>query len=229
MLTLTAAKRLDGRQSASHVVRAQPAAPQAFSDTLDMMGAPMSLGRNQEIYGDGELADYLYTVVSGAVRTYKVLDDGRRQNTAFYLPSDIFGLEFGDEHESSAEPVANATIRVFKRSAILALATRDGEVARQLWEMTACELHRAQDHMMLLIKSAQERVVSFLLEMAIRTSSTNEVELPMSRLDIADYLGLTIETVSRTLTQLENGGVITVQTSRHIVLRNRSALNNLSS
>ena len=137
-------------------------------------------------------------------------------------------LEFGDEHESSAEAVANATIRVFKRSAILALATRDGEVARQLWEMTARELHRAQNHMMLLIKSAQERVVSFLLEMAIRTSGTNEVELPMSRLDIADYLGLTIETVSRTLSQLENGGVITVPTSRRIVWRNRSALNNLS-
>ena len=81
---------------------------------------------------------------------------------------------------------------------------------------------------MLLIKSAQERVVSFLLEMAVRTSGTNEVKLPMSCLDIADYLGLTIETVSRTLTQLENGGVITVPTSRRIVLRNRSALNNLS-
>ena len=173
MLTLTPANRLRGRQL-SNVMRAKPAATHAFSDTLDMMGAPTPFGRNQEIYGDSEPADYLYAVVSGAVRTYKVLDDGRRQITAFYLPSDIFGLEFGDEHESSAEAVSDTTIRVFKRSAILALARRDGEVARQLWEMTARELHRTQDHLMLLIKSAQERVVSSLLEMVVRTSGTNE-------------------------------------------------------
>jgi CRP/FNR family nitrogen fixation transcriptional regulator len=90
-------------------------------------------------------------------------------------------------------------------------------------------LQRAQDHIMLLVKTAQERVVGFLLEMAARTPGASEVDLPMSRQDIADYLGLTIETVSRTLTQLENAATIAVPSSRRIVLRNRGALSRLNS
>ena len=83
--------------------------------------------------------------------------------------------------------------------------------------------------MMLLIKTARERVAGFLLEMAKRSTVATEIELPMSRQDIADYLGLTIETVSRTLTQLENAATIAVPTSRRIVLRNRAALSRLNS
>jgi CRP-like cAMP-binding protein len=118
---------------------------------------------------------------------------------------------------------------VIKRSALVTLAGRDNQVARQLWTMTAGELQRAQDHIMLLIKTAQERVAGFLLEMSARSPAGNDVDLPMSRQDIADYLGLTIETVSRTLTQLENSAAIAVPTSRRIVLRNRSALSRLNS
>jgi CRP-like cAMP-binding protein len=95
--------------------------------------------------------------------------------------------------------------------------------------MTARELQRAQNHIMLLIKTAQERVAGFLLEMSKRSSSANEIVLAMSRQDIDDYLGLTIETVSRTLTQLENAAAIAVPTSRRIVLRNRGALSRLNS
>ena len=163
------------------------------------MGARMPFARNAEIYGENEPAEYLYKVVSGAVRTYKVLNDGRRQIGAFYLPGDVFGLEAGDEHSFSAEAIADSKVMVIKRAALIALAARDTEVARQLWTMTARELQRAQDHVMLLIKTAQERVAGFLLEMAARGQSRSEVDLPMSRQDIADYLGLTIETVSRTL------------------------------
>ncbi|MEI9806270.1 MAG: helix-turn-helix domain-containing protein [Pseudolabrys sp.] len=108
------------------------------------------------------------------------------------------------------------------------LAAREAGVARQLWAMTANELKRVQDHIMLLVKTAQERVAGFLLEMARRSPTGNEIELPMSRQDIADYLGLTIETVSRTLTQLENSAAIAVPTSRRIVLRNRAALTRMN-
>ena len=108
---------------------------------------------------------------------------------------------------------------MIKRSAVIALAGRDKEVESELWSLTATELRRAQDHIMLLLKTAQERVVGFLLEMAERNLASSEFDLPMSRQDIADYLGLTIETVSRTLTQLANSGAIAVPTSRHIVLR----------
>ena len=95
-------------------------------------------------------------------------------------------------------------------------------------KLTATELQRAQAHILLLIKSAQERVAGFLLEMADRANDVSEIELPMSRQDIADYLGLTIETVSRTLTYLENSNSIELPTSRHIVLRNRAALARLN-
>jgi CRP/FNR family nitrogen fixation transcriptional regulator len=188
----------------------------------------MPYARNAEIFGENEPAEYLYRVISGAVRTYKVLNDGRRQIGGFYLPGDVFGLEVGDEHTFSAEAITECKILVIKRSSVVALAARDSSVARELWTMTANELQRAQDHIMLLIKTAQERVAGFLLEMASRSPGSNEVELPMSRQDIADYLGLTIETVSRTLTQLEHSAAIAVPASRRIVLRNRAALRRLN-
>jgi CRP-like cAMP-binding protein len=203
-------------------------APVDLTGSIEMMGAPMSFARNSEIYGENEPADYVYKVVSGTVRTYKILDDGRRQIGAFYLPGDIFGLEAGEAHIFSAEAVSNATVLVVKRSALVSLAQRDGDVARQLWAFTANELQRVQQHMLLLIKSAQERVACFLLEISERFACAETIELPMSRQDIADYLGLTIETVSRTLTQLESRAAIALPTSRRIVLRNRRALNQLN-
>ena len=198
------------------------------ASSLDLIGAPMPFARNAEIYGEDEPAEYLYKVVSGAVRTYRVLHDGRRQIGAFLLPGDMFGLEAGATHAASAEAVADSVVLVIKRSAVVALAERDPDVARQMWSLTAQELGRAQDHMLLLIRNAQERIAAFLLEMAARAPGADSVDLPMSRQDIADYLGLTIETVSRTLTQLEAEAAIALPTSRRIVLRNRSALNELS-
>lgn len=207
-----------------------PAADHEAGGAIELMGAPMSFGRNAEIFGEGEAADFLYKVVSGTVRTYKVLTDGRRQVGGFYLPGDIFGLETGDEHTFSAEAITDCKVLVIKRSALVALAGKDHDVARQLWTLTGTELRRVQDHILLLIKSAQERVAAFLLEMAKRGCvASDAVELPMSRQDIADYLGLTIETVSRTLTHLENASAIELSTSRRIVLRNRSALSRLNS
>jgi CRP/FNR family transcriptional regulator, nitrogen fixation regulation protein len=205
-----------------------PAASHGLDGNIELTGSSMSFARNAEIYGEGEPADYLYKVISGSVRTYKILADGRRQIGAFYLPGDIFGLETENEHTFSAEAITDSKVLVVKRSTLVALAERDNDVARQLWALTADELRRVQDHILLLIKTAQERVVGFLLEMAERRSSGNAIELPMSRQDIADYLGLTIETVSRTITSLENAAAIEVPTSRRIVLRNRSALSRLN-
>ena len=189
----------------------------------------MPFERNAEIYGEGEPADYLYKVMSGAVRIYKVLTDGRRQISAFHLPGDVFGIEPGKQHAWSAEAVGNSSIVLVKRSLVLRAAARDGEVAQALWSLTARELRRAQDHTMLLVKSAQERVAAFLLEMSQLMPGASIMELPMSRQDIADYLGLTIETVSRTLTLLEETATIELVASRRIVLRNRSVLNRLNS
>jgi CRP/FNR family nitrogen fixation transcriptional regulator len=204
------------------------AAANSLDESLQLMGATMSYPRNTEIFGENEPADYVYKVISGSVRTYNILSDGRRQIGGFYMAGDIFGIEFDGEHTSAAEAISDAKVLVIKRSALDALAGRDASVARELFALTARELRRVQDRILLLIKSAQERVAGFLLEMAQRASGGNAIELPMSRQDIADYLGLTIETVSRTLTSLETAATIEVPTSRRIVLRNRSALSRMN-
>jgi CRP/FNR family nitrogen fixation transcriptional regulator len=223
MLAQTAVSSQSWRASKQAPVNAVP-----FADSIHVTGSPMPFGRNEEIYGEGEPAEFIYQVISGAVRTYKILNDGRRQICAFHLAGDVFGLEAGEEHNFSAEAVGQSTILVIKRSTVTALATRDPAVSRKLWDLTACELQKMQDHVMLLIKSAQERVASFLLQMAQRMPVANEIELPMSRQDIADYLGLTIETVSRTLTQLETRATIALPSSRRVVLRNRGLLDRLN-
>lgn len=200
----------------------------SLDESLHLMGATMSYPRNTEIFGENEPADYVYRVISGSVRTYNILSDGRRQIGGFYMPGDIFGIEFDGEHTSAAEAISDAKVLVIKRSALDALAGRDASVARELFALTARELRRVQDRILLLVKSAQERVAGFLLEMAKRASGGNAIDLPMSRQDIADYLGLTIETVSRTLTSLETAAAIDVPTSRRIVLRNRLALSRMN-
>jgi CRP/FNR family transcriptional regulator, nitrogen fixation regulation protein len=201
----------------------------SLSDSINLIGATVPYSRNAEIYGENEPAEYVYKVVAGAVRTYKVLADGRRQIGAFYLPGDVFGLETNDTHIFSAEAIGDAKILVVKRSALMALASRENEVARELWSMTGQELRRVQNHILLLIKTAKERVVGFLLEMAERVPGGNHIELPMSRQDIADYLGLTMETVSRTLADLQSGASIELASARRIVLHDRGALGRLNS
>jgi len=201
----------------------------SLAGIFSMQGALMRVERNVEVYGEEEPAEYLYQVVSGAVRTYKVLQDGRRQIGAFHLPGDIFGLEADEMHAFSAEAVSDCTLRIARRASIMALATRDGDLATELWQRTAEAFRRAQEHMLLLgRKNAEERVASFLLRMAARTAAGQAIELPMSRQDIADYLGLTIETVSRTLTILENRAAIELPSSRRIFVRSRSSLQQLN-
>ena len=221
--------QLFGAQSISRNVRFVPPAPcHTLTDFFEMMGAPMSFARNARSTGRMSRPNISTSSSAAQCGTSKILNDGRRQIGEFYLPGDVFGLEVGNDHAFSAEAITEARVIVIKRSAVEALAARDSDVARQLWATTGRELHRMQEHILLLIKSAQERVAGFLLEMSERNKATNEIELPMSRQDIADYLGLTIETVSRTLTILEESAAIAMPSSRHIVLRNRTALRRLN-
>jgi CRP/FNR family transcriptional regulator, nitrogen fixation regulation protein len=219
---------LKARAVASHTFGASGEVG-SLDQSMHLIGATISYPRNTEIFGEDEPADYIYKVVTGSVRTYKILSDGRRQVGGFYLPGDIFGLQFVDERIFSAEAITDAKVLVIKRSSLNVLAARDAAIAHELFVLTSRELRRMQNRILLLIKSAQERVASFLLEMAERLSAGNAIELPMSRQDIADYLGLTIETVSRTLTSLETSAAIEVPTSRRIVVRNQSVLSRMNS
>ena len=190
-----------------------------------LMGIRMSYANNMEIFGEGEPAEYLYEVVRGLVRGCKMLSDGRRQIIGFHMPGDVFGIELDECHRFSAEAVNNATVLAVKRSIIMGLAARDVDFARQLCAVTSREYQRAQNHLVILgCMSARQRLAIFLLRMTLRSSNNNEIELPMSRRDIADYLGLTIETVSRTITQFENDALIGVASTRRIVLCDRAGL-----
>ncbi len=199
-------------------------------DSLDrwiqLIGGVTYYPRRVQIVHEDEAADRLYKVISGTVCTYNVLTDGRRQIGGFYLPGDIFGLECSEGHTLAAETITNARVLVIRKSVLSALVSRNAVLTSHLLLLTARELARVQERVLLLSsKSAQERVVGFLLEMSKRGSSTGDsVDLPMSRQDIADYLGLTIETVSRTLWALENCGAIQITRRRRIQFRSRSAL-----
>jgi CRP/FNR family nitrogen fixation transcriptional regulator len=181
--------------------------------------------KDEEIYGEDEPSDYVYQVVRGAVRSYKLLNDGRRQIGAFHLPGDAFGLESEPAHRLTAEAIVDTTVRLVKRRSLEHAAGTDVAVARSLWAMTAKDLRHAEDHMLLLgRKTAMERVATFLLEMDRRLSVAGMMALPMCRRDIGDYLGLTLETVSRALSQLHEQGVLGFSGARQIVLRNRQCL-----
>jgi CRP/FNR family nitrogen fixation transcriptional regulator len=216
------------RQQAAPHHGAPPVCGSAFLDAVERMGFTSSYPMNTEIYGEEEPAQYLYKVVVGAVRTYRILENGRRQIAAFYVPGDIFGLETSDDHALSAEAISQCKLLLVKRRDLIALASQDNVVARLLWTITAAELRRVQDHTLLFAMSAEQRVAGFLMEMAQRLSTDDEVRLPMARRDIADYLGLTIETVSRSLTHLESTAAIKIPTSRRIQFRDYIALGRLS-
>jgi CRP/FNR family transcriptional regulator, nitrogen fixation regulation protein len=183
--------------------------------------------KGMEIFGEAEPADYIYQVADGAVRTHKLLSDGRRQIGAFHLPGDIFGLENGVTHRFTAEAIVNTTVRLMKRCSLEHVAETDAMVALDLLNMTTSNLRHAEDHMLLLgRKTSLERVAAFLLEMDPRLTAAGVMALPMCRRDIADYLGLTLETVSRALSHLHGMGILGFlgQTQRQIVLLDRVRL-----
>ncbi len=178
----------------------------AVTGHAGLIATEFTYNKDEEIYGEDEPAEYVYQVISGAVRSYKLLSDGRRQIGAFHLPGDVFGLESGTVHRLAAEAIIDTTV----------------------WTMTAGDLRHAEDHMLLLgRKTAMERVATFLLEMDRRLAVAGMMALPMCRRDIGDYLGLTLETVSRALSQLHAQGVLGFSGARQIVLRNRQRLRNM--
>ena len=181
-------------------------------------------GRGTEIFGEAEPADYIYQVIEGAVRSHKLLSDGRRQIGAFHLAG--FGLEH-DFHRFTAEAIVDTTVRLMKRESLERVAKTDFAIVRSLLNMTTDSLQHAENHMLLLgRKTSLERVAAFLLEMDRRLPVAGVMALPMGRRDIADYLGLTLETVSRALSELHKKGYLRFlgQTQREIVVLNSAGL-----
>lgn len=199
----------------------------AMLSQADILLSEFKYSRGAEIFGEAEPAEYVYQVVDGAVRSYKLLSDGRRQINAFHLAGDIFGLENGSTHRFTAEAIIETTVRLTKRASLAYMAGENASVARDLLNMTASNLRHAEDHMLLLgRKTSLERVAAFLLEMDRRLTAAGVLALPMCRRDIADYLGLTLETVSRALSVLHEKGILGFlgQTQRQIILLDRPKL-----
>jgi CRP/FNR family nitrogen fixation transcriptional regulator len=200
-----------------------------MTSTSDPLGSlsEFTYRKGAVIFGEKEPAEYVYQVKRGAVRSYKLLSDGRRQIGAFHLQGDIFGFQNGRTHRFTAEAVVNTTVCLIKQRGLEDVADADPVVTRNLIDMTTRSLQHAENHLLVLgRKSSIEKVAAFLLDMDERMNGTATVTLAMSRRDIADYLGLTVETVSRSLSKLHQAGVLRFvgSTHREIALVDRERL-----
>lgn len=183
----------------------------------------VSLSSHGTLASEGDDADCFFNVTSGSVKLYKLLPDGRQQIIGFLFPGDFIGLAVRDTYAYTAESIGPATVCRFERRKFEVLLDRFPKMALRLRERASDELAVAQEQMLSLgRKSAKERVASFLLQLSERASRlglpANPITLPMTRADIADYLGLSIETVSRTMTRLKTSHVITLGPGSEVTL-----------
>jgi CRP/FNR family nitrogen fixation transcriptional regulator len=182
-----------------------------------------------EIFAEGDDTEVFFKVASGVVRVCKFLSDGRRQIEAFHVAGEVFGFELGSERLLSAEAVSECTLISYRRHRVEMLAQKDETVTRQLLQYAMQSLAQAQGHSLLLgRRGAAEKVATFLLSWANNFADRRVINLAMTRQDIADYLSLTIETVSRTLSQFERDGVIALPNTRQVFLKNVEALCDLA-
>lgn len=189
----------------------------------------MDVPAGTRITEEGEPADHVFNVTAGSVRLYKLLADGRRAITGFLFPGDFLGLTAGKTYACSAEAMSPVRLCRFPRRRLEGLFSEMPKLERRLLAMASNELAAAQDQMVLLgRKTASEKLASFLLQLGHRQEArqlpADPVALPMGRSDIADYLGLTTETVSRTITQFKTTGLISLQPRGRVALRDRRAL-----
>lgn len=200
---------------------------------LTAIMSTIEIPAHQPIFDEADPAEHVYNVTGGAVKIYKLLPDGRRQITGFLLSGDFLGLTHKEAYAYSAEALVSTKLCRFPRRKLEGLLDEMPKLEQRLLGMASHELAAAQDQMMLLgRKSARERVVSFLLMMSAsavrRGKSSDPVALPMNRSDIGDYLGLTIETVSRTFTQLRKQKLIELLDEKQVRLLRPEALREIA-
>lgn len=194
------------------------------------LGSHVRLGAGQPLFHEGDSADRVFTVTQGTLKLYKLLPDGRRQVTGFMQPGDFLGISVNDEHAFTAEAMEQAQLCAFPRGRFDDFTEENAEMERELYRLAAHELAAAQQQMVLLgRKSAVERVASFFLALAkhAERETSDEarfIDLPMSRSDIADYLGLTKETVSRVLAVLKRQRLIRLEALHRIEILDREGL-----
>jgi CRP/FNR family transcriptional regulator, nitrogen fixation regulation protein len=218
------------RNQSASAVNISTASPETFVDDQTLKPAlsalqrgPIHFRRNNVIACEGDAADYIFLVVNGVVRSCKTFRNGARNVVAFYLPGDLFGWD-DQKCTLSVEAATDAMVLFIKRSGLLSLAARESRVSSFLLAITTGELRRAQDHGLLMSRSAKCRVATFLTDLSNRLGKTGSINLPMSHQDIADHLGLTIETLSRTISELERLKLIARVSPRSLIVRNDTSL-----
>ncbi|WP_256809027.1 MULTISPECIES: helix-turn-helix domain-containing protein [unclassified Bradyrhizobium] len=182
---------------------------------FEHLGRRVRLGSGETVFSEEDISTSFYNLLEGVMRLYKLLPDGRRQIVGFALPGDFLGMNVSGRHNFSADAIGAVTVCQFAKTPFGRFIEDRAHLLRRINELAIRELDHARDHMVLLgRRSADEKVAAFLLGWRERSfvlkGRSDTVPLPMSRQDIADYLGLTIETVSRTFTKLERHGVIEI-------------------
>lgn len=198
------------------------------------LGTMQRLRPEQSVFHEGDPAKRVFMVTHGALKLYTLLADGRRQITGFMFPGDFLGVSVDEEYAFTVEALGDTELWWFSRDAFDKFISEHPQVERELYRLAAHELAEAQRQMVLLgRKAAAERLATFflsLVERAERASGTSETsfDLPMSRMDIADYLGLTKETVSRMLAQLRALGLIRLQAQNRVEVLDRQRLRSMA-
>lgn len=217
-----------GQILAAHSLARSAAEAGIAASPLSTLGVVVCRGAGEEIFGEGEAAQHIYQVVHGAVRTYQILSDGRRQVCEFHLPGDFVALDADGDYRYAAEGMTEVTLLAIRRHGLTQRAAADPALAQLLWSTSVRSLRQSQAHASILARlSAVERVAAFLVNFAARVEARGALDLPMTRQDIADYLGLTIHTVSRSLSLLQSRGLIDARCSRHVRLHQPVALTQL--
>ncbi len=226
---MTVQMAISTRVSAAVEARTNWMAEQDLQEPLRTAGTVIHIAQGREIFAEGDDTDVFYKVVSGVVRACKFLNDGRRQIEAFHVAGDLFGLELDEERLMSAEAVSDCILVCYRRRIVETLARKDQTISRQLFQYAMQNMVSAQAHCLLLgRRGAAEKVAAFLLGWAKQSANKRVLHLAMTRQDIADYLGLTIETVSRSLTQLERDKVIALPSTREVKILNSDVLEDLA-
>jgi CRP/FNR family nitrogen fixation transcriptional regulator len=198
---------------------------------LQRIGTKRRYAKNEAVFSEGDEAKHSYKVVTGAIRLCKHLADGRRQIAGFVLPGEYCGLLHLEEHRFTAEAASELVVIAYPQRQVEALSETMLSMRKRLAGFLAQRLKSMQDHVVMLGRqTAKERVASFLLNLVERSGAheNESAELPMSRQDIADYLGLTIETVCRVLSELKRSRILALPGLHEIVLKDTEALQALA-
>jgi CRP/FNR family nitrogen fixation transcriptional regulator len=205
------------------------AANRELAEPFRAAGAVVQVAEGREIFAEGDEPDLFYKVVSGVVRICKFLNEGRRQIVSFHVAGEVFGLELGTDRQLAAEAVSDCTLICYRRRGIELMAQKDQTVSQQLLQYAMQNLAQAQAHALLLARrGAAEKVACFLLDWQERSNGDETIHLAMTRQEIADYLALTIETVSRSFSQFERDGVIALHNTRDLRLLDTDALEEMA-